>query len=123
MLGLCKQRFPDAEWILSDMRKLTLEKEFDCVIAWQSLFHLPHEFHEPVLSLFFSYVKPGGLLVFTSGDVHGEIWAKNGGIELYHASLAPEVYHKILEANKMKVLIYKKKDPMCGEASVWVAQK
>jgi hypothetical protein len=30
----------DAEWLVSDMRRLALERRFDGVLAWDSLFHL-----------------------------------------------------------------------------------
>jgi len=123
MIELCKQRFPESRWILEDMRKLKFQKQFDLVIAWHSLFHLPHEEQEQTLKLFTSLLKPSGLLVFTSGSEYAEEWSENGDYDLYHASFSKEDYEKILQENGLKILIHKMRDPNCGYATVWVTQK
>src|SRR5688572_13859464 len=40
MIAICRQRFPEAEWIVGDMRLLELGRIFDGVLAWDSFFHL-----------------------------------------------------------------------------------
>ncbi|HAT9133948.1 TPA: class I SAM-dependent methyltransferase, partial [Legionella pneumophila subsp. pneumophila] len=50
-------------------------------------------------------------------------WSDDGGHDLYHASLSAEEYTQILLDCNFKVLIHKVRDPDCGEATVWVAQK
>lgn len=122
MIELCKKRFPDEKWILSDMRQIHLKQQFDLVIAWHSLFHLPHQDQRDALKLMAAHVKENGLLVFTSGPEYGEVWSDNGGYDLYHASLSIEEYKQILKKNHLDVLVLKVEDPNCGEATVWVAQ-
>lgn len=70
-----------------------------------------------------SFVEQAGLLIFTSGPEYSEVWSDNGGHDLYHASLSTEEYKQILMDNNFKVLVHKIRDPECGEATVWVAQK
>lgn len=123
MIELCKQRFPKEKWVLADMRMLNLHEKFNAVIAWHSFFHLPHEDQRDTLKLLASYVKLGGLLVFTSGPGYSEEWGENGGYDLYHASLSSEEYEQILLANNFKVLIHNIEDEVCGGATVWIAQK
>ncbi|CZG38655.1 trans-aconitate 2-methyltransferase [Legionella pneumophila] len=123
MIELCRQRFPNHKWILMDMRSLQLEQQFDCVIAWHSFFHIPKEEQKAVLVNMIAHVAEKGLLVFTSGVEHGEVWSNNGGEMLFHASLSTEEYQQILQANKMNVLQHNVSDPDCGGATVWVAQK
>jgi 2-polyprenyl-3-methyl-5-hydroxy-6-metoxy-1,4-benzoquinol methylase len=123
MIALCKERFPQSHWILNDMRTLNLREQFNIVIAWHSLFHLPHADQQRTLKLLASFVKLEGLLVFTSGPEYLEHWSQNGNYDLYHASLSGEEYTKILKDNNLKVLIHKIKDPNCGDATVWIAQK
>jgi SAM-dependent methyltransferase len=123
MIDLCKQRFPKEKWLIADMRTLDLNEKFDAVIAWHSFFHLSHEDQRSTLKLLGSYVEQNGLLIFTSGPEYGEVWSDNGGHELYHASLSTEEYKQILIDNNFKVLIHKIRDPECGDATVWVAQK
>lgn len=123
MLELCRKRFPKHKWLLMDMRRLQLEESFDCVIAWHSFFHIPKEEQEAVLVDMIAHVADKGLLVFTSGVEHGEVWSNNGGEMLFHASLSSEEYQQILKANNMKVLQHNVSDPDCSGATVWVAQK
>ncbi|KTD50865.1 class I SAM-dependent methyltransferase [Legionella quateirensis] len=123
MIDLCKKRFPKNKWILADMRTLDLKELFHAVIAWHSLFHLPHDDQRMTLRLLASYVNHNGLLIFTSGPEYDEVWSDNGGYDLYHASLSTEEYKQILIDNNFKVLAHKIRDPECGDATVWVAQK
>ncbi|HAT3884547.1 TPA: class I SAM-dependent methyltransferase [Legionella pneumophila] len=123
MISLCKQRFPKNKWILADMRTLDLNEKFHAVIAWHSFFHLPHDDQRMTLKLLASYVDQNGLLIFTSGPEYDEVWSNNGGHDLYHTSLSTEEYEQILIDNNFKVLAHKIRDPDCGDATVWVAQK
>jgi hypothetical protein len=68
-------------------------------------------------------VEQNGLLIFTSGPEYGEVWGDNGGYDLYHASLSSEEYTQILLECHFKILVHNVRDPECGEATVWVAQK
>jgi SAM-dependent methyltransferase len=34
MTGLCKSRFPNAEWVAADMGTLSLGRRFDGILAW-----------------------------------------------------------------------------------------
>src|SRR3954467_11847349 len=40
MIALCESRFPDARWLVADMRGLSLGQRFDGILAWDSFFHL-----------------------------------------------------------------------------------
>ncbi|STX52351.1 methyltransferase [Legionella busanensis] len=123
MIDRCRQRFPKEKWLIADMRTLNLKEKFHAVIAWHSFFHLSHEDQRSTLKLLASYVNQHGLFIFTSGPEFGEVWSDNGGHELYHASLSTEEYKQTLINNNFKILIHKIRDPECGEATVWVAQK
>lgn len=123
MIALCKKRFPDHQWIVSDMRDIRLQKKFDAILAWHSFFHLDQDSQRKMFKIFESHIKPNGILAFTSGDEEGEVWSDNGGQSLYHASLSTKEYESLLKDSSFKVLIHKVRDPQCGEATVWVAQK
>lgn len=122
MIELCKKRFPDLQWIVSDMRDIRLQKKFDAILAWHSFFHLDQDSQRKMFKIFESHIKPNGILAFTTGDEEGEVWSDNGGQSLYHASLSIKEYEFLLKDSSFKVLIHKVRDPQCGEATVWVAQ-
>lgn len=123
MIELCKKRFPSERWIVSDMRTINLHQQFDAVLAWHSFFHLDHDSQRNMFKKFVSHIKPGGVLAFTSGEEEGEVWSDNGGQQLYHASLSTKEYHNLLKNFSFKVLVHKVRDPECGEATIWLAQK
>lgn len=123
MIALCNERFPTEQWIISDMREINLKQRFDVILAWHSFFHLDHDSQRKMFKIFESHIKPNGILAFTSGDEEGEVWGNNGGQDLYHASLSTHEYNSLLKAASFKVLLHKIRDPHCGEATVWVAQK
>ena len=40
MIEACEELFPEQEWIVGDMRKLALKRQFSGIQAWDSFFHL-----------------------------------------------------------------------------------
>lgn len=123
MIELCKKRFPSESWIVSDMREINLQQQFDAILAWHSFFHLDHDSQRNMFKVFESHIKPGGVLAFTTGDEEGEVWSDNGGQQLYHASLSEKEYNELIKNSSFRVLVHKVRDPECGEATVWVVQK
>lgn len=122
MLALAKDNFPTTEFVLADMRKVSLDRTFDAIIAWHSFFHLPAEDQPAMFEVFSKHLKPNGILLFTSGTEHGEVWGMNGGENLFHASLSTGAYQELLERYNFKVMKHIVNDPDCGGATVWMAQ-
>lgn len=121
MIQMCQHRFPQATFHCKDMRTLALSQRFDAILAWDSFFHLTHQEQRHMFSIFQNHIKPNGLLLFTSGPSHGEVFGEMEGYPLYHASLAPEEYQKLLQHHYFKVLHHQIEDPNCGNHTVWVA--
>jgi SAM-dependent methyltransferase len=122
MLALCRAAFPAAEWIEQDMRTLALNRRFDAIIAWDSFFHLPPDDQRAMFPVFGSHVAPRGMLLFTSGPAEGAAIGDLFGHELYHASLGPEEYRRLLAEQGLSVLLQRSEDPKCGGHTVWLAQ-
>lgn len=122
MLEIAQENLPSADFIQADMRELSPGKKFDAIIAWNSLFHLPSEDQPSMFNIFKNHLTNNGVLLFTSGKEHGEVWGENGGENLFHASLNKEHYQSLLESRHFRVLSYKEDDPQCGNATVWMAQ-
>jgi ubiquinone/menaquinone biosynthesis C-methylase UbiE len=122
MIAIAKRRFPATRLLVGDMRTIALEQTFDAVIAWHSLFHLPHDDQRAMFPAFARMLNPGGLLMFTSGSAYGEVWSDNGGEALYHASLDADEYRGLLEGQGFQVLRHAANDAACGGATVWIAQ-
>ena len=122
MIAIARPRFPGTPLLVGDMRRLDLGRRFGAVIAWHSFFHLPHDDQRAMFAVFAEHLEPGGLLMFTSGDEHGEVWSENGGEALYHASLDAGEYRRLLAAHGFALLRHAANDAACGGATVWLAR-
>ena len=122
LIGMCKSRFPDQEWIVSDMRTLSLDRRFQGILAWDSFFHLCPEDQRQMFPVFRSHVESKAALMFTSGPSHGEAIGTFQGEPLYHGSLDEIEYRSLLDENGFDVLSHVVEDPTCGRHTIWLAQ-
>lgn len=123
LLALAKDRLPDQHWIVGDMRHVDLGRCLDGVIAWHSFFHLAPDDQRAMFPRFAAHLRTGGALMFTSGPQAGEAIGEWQGEPLYHASLSPEEYERLLAANGLAVIAQERDDPTCGGATVWLARR
>ena len=122
LIRLCRERFPSEEWLVGDMRALDLGRRFDGILAWYSLFHLHFDDQRAMFGRFAAHAKPGAPLTFTSGPGHGAAIGEWQSEPLYHASLAPEEYRRLLDSAGFDVLSFKPGMPAADGPSVWIAQ-
>ena len=116
------QLVPKMHTICEDMRHICLAERFDCIIAWHSFFHLSQDDQRNIFKIFKQHIKPGGLLVFTSGPSESEVWGDNNGEMLYHASLSVNEYTSLLNSHGFTLIKHTIEDPNCGNATVWIAE-
>lgn len=118
MLKIATADFPATAFILQDMRQLHLNRKFDAIIAWHSLFHLPASDQPGMFERFEQHLNLNGILVFTSGTTHGEAWGMNGGENLFHASLDSQAYESLLNKHHFQVLKHNENN----KEGVWIAK-
>ncbi|MFK7824614.1 MAG: class I SAM-dependent methyltransferase [Oligoflexales bacterium] len=123
MLNMAKRRFPNCIWKLQDMRQLDLGKTFDGIIAWHSFFHLDREEQRSVLPLFSKHLNSKGILLVTVGPKDGEVFGHVCGEKVYHSSLDPAEYRRILENHGINIVEFAIEDPSCDFATIILAQK
>jgi hypothetical protein len=122
LIGMCKNRFPDKEWIVADMRTLSLDRCFDGILAWDSLFHLCPEGQRGMFPIFRRHAFGKAALMFTSGPSHGETIGTYKGEPLYHGSLDGAEYRSLLHENGFEVVSHIAEDPDCGQHTVWLSR-
>lgn len=123
LIRLCRKRFPGHDWHVGDMRKLSIGRRFEAIVAWHSFFHLTPEAQRAMFPRFAVHVASGGTLMFTTGPGAGVAIGALEGEPLYHASLDPEDYRSLLAENGFIVLQHMVEDPACGGATVWLVQR
>jgi SAM-dependent methyltransferase len=121
MIALCRARFPESEWLVADMRSLELSRRFDGILAWDSTFHLCGDDQRAMIPRFAAHAAEGAPLLFTSGTEDGERIGSYQGEPLYHASLAPEEYSRLMAATGFTVRSFVAEDLECGGHTVWLA--
>jgi trans-aconitate methyltransferase len=121
MIGCCRARFPDSEWVVADMRELEFGRRFEGILAWDSFFHLGMDDQQGMFPRFASHAQAGAPFMFTSGPEEGEAIGSYCEEPLYHASLGPAQYEQLLATNGFVVRAYVAEDPDCGEHSIWLA--
>jgi SAM-dependent methyltransferase len=122
LIALCRERFPDHEWLVADMRAFDLQRRFDALLAWHSLFHLHFDDQRAMFPAFAAHATPGALLMFTSGPEHGEAIGKWQDEPLYHASLSQDEYRILLEASGFEILSFHEGEPIAEGPTVWLAR-
>ena len=108
LINLCRGRLPAHEWIVADMRGLSLDRLFNGVLAWDSFFHLRPEEQRGMFAVFRRHAAPRAALMFTSGPSHGEVIGTYRGEPLYHASLSGTEYRSLLNGFGLEVVSHAK---------------
>lgn len=115
---------PTGEWVEADMRALDLGgRRFDGVIAWWSLFHLAPDEQRRVLPALAALVAPGGVLMMTGGDRHGDAIGEWRGEPLYHGSLSPEAYWALLTGAGLEPTHGPLSDRPDERGVIWLAKR
>jgi predicted TPR repeat methyltransferase len=123
MISLCRSRLPAQEWIVADMRTLSLGRRFDGVLAWDSFFHLKPKDQRRMFTVFAEHAGDTAILMFNTGPRYGEGIGSYRGDPLYHASLDPTEYVKLLTESGFGVIDHTVEDPKAGGRTVWLARR
>ena len=88
MLEIAKANHPAVEFVHDDIAEWESPRRFDLILAWDSIFHLPHDLHAPVLEKLCGYLSEGGVLLFSAGGIDTEIVGRMHGHEIHYSSLS-----------------------------------
>lgn len=122
LIALCRERLPDQEWLVSDMRAIALGRRFDGILGWDSFFFLPHDDQRNMFKVFAAHAAPSAFLMFNTGTEYGEAMGEYQGEPLYHASLDAEEYQVLLDQWGFDVVAHAVEDTTAGGRTVWLAQ-
>jgi hypothetical protein len=125
LIALARQRMPEQEWIVADMRRLAIDRRFDGILAWDSYFHLAPEAQRAMLAVFAAHAGDHAVLLFNTGPEHGESASTFTfkDEELYHASLAPAEYRALLERHGFDVVRHVANDVRSGGRTAWLCRR
>lgn len=121
LLKIAKKNCPKMRGLYGDIRTIQLNETFDAIVEWWCLFHLPKSDHEKMIARFMQWLKPGGVLEFTSGDSEYEgINSDMLNQKLSFYSLSPNIYEQYLKKYGFEILL--KESDQEGHL-VWIVKK
>jgi cyclopropane fatty-acyl-phospholipid synthase-like methyltransferase len=125
MIALASTRMSDQEWIVADMRRLTLDRRFDAILAWDSYFHLAHDAQRAMFAIFDTHASDDAVLMFNTGPDHSDAISTSTfkDAQLYHASLAPAEYRALLDRAGFKVVDHIANDARSGGRTAWLCRR
>ncbi|KIJ55193.1 hypothetical protein M422DRAFT_774280 [Sphaerobolus stellatus SS14] len=97
-VALGREHVPEATFIQGDMMALDFEAgQFDAIVAFYSVFHLPKEEHGSMLQRMAGWLRDGGILLFNLGTDEGEHLIDNWmGAKMFSSSLGVDGNRKML---------------------------
>lgn len=122
MIQIASEKFPQGEWLVADMKTLSLGRKFSAIIAWDSFFHLGFVEQENMFPLFRNHLSNRGVLVFTSGPERGEAIGDMNGNPLFHASLSPDEYRSLLDRNGFEVAEFHPREASGADRTIWLSK-
>ena len=122
LIALCRERLPDEEWIVADMRGLRLAAMFDGILAWDGFFHLKPDDQRAMFAVFAAHARRSAVLMFNSGPAAGEAIGSYKGDPLYHASLDPAEYSELLTGHGFELIEHLAEDARAGGRTAWLAR-
>lgn len=123
LISFCRRRLPAHEWLVADMRWLDLRRTFDGILAWDSFFHLSPDDQRRMFGVFAKHAAPSTVLMFNAGPRAGEIVGSYRGDPLYHASLSPDEYARLLDDIGFEIVTHLAEDWQTGGGrTAWLAR-
>lgn len=105
MLKYARKRHPDSDFILGDICEWEPQAQYDVIIAWDSIFHIPYSEQRRVVGKLCNALANGGVILFTAGGVDGEIIGQMCDQDFYYSLLTEEEYLKVMKENGCKCIL------------------
>ncbi|QIG81210.1 class I SAM-dependent DNA methyltransferase [Stakelama tenebrarum] len=118
MISLARTRFPAHRWLKADMRAATMDRAFDGVVLWDSLYHLEAEEQAALLTRVAGWLEPKGTLLFTTAPPHDE--DRVAGV--HHKGLDPTSVRALFAELKLTEIAHAPEDMATGGRAIWLAR-
>jgi SAM-dependent methyltransferase len=92
LIAHAARTLPSGEWIVADMQIFDLQRTFDGLLIWYSLFHLKPEDQRTALRRILNHANAASILMMTVPAEAGETVGVWRGEPLYHASPGAQAY-------------------------------
>lgn len=99
LLALARERLPKGRWLHARMEDFEPDESYDGAVAWDALFHVPREHHEPILRKVLGSMRQGARLVLAvGGSDHPAFTDTMYGQPFFYDSHAPDTVLELLKS-------------------------
>ncbi len=121
LLKIARKNNPKMTCLYGDIQSIKIDKKYDAIVEWWCLFHLNKQDQLQMFKRFSDWLKPNGILEFTTGDSdHEAIDSTMLNQPLFFCSHLPGIYEKALKENGFEILL---KESDQETHLVWIARK
>lgn len=105
MLKHARNKHPNINFYQANICEWELEKSYDLISAWDSIWHIPLNEQANVICKLIKALNKDGVLIFSCGgvDVAGEHTNNTMGVEMYYSSLSILGYHDLLQEHDVVI--------------------
>jgi 2-polyprenyl-3-methyl-5-hydroxy-6-metoxy-1,4-benzoquinol methylase len=96
MIEMAKTRHPDLNFICDDICEWRPPEQYNVIIAWDSIFHVPHASQSSVIRKLCGALAHSGVILFTAAGIDAEILGEMYDERFYYSSLAAMDYLRLL---------------------------
>lgn len=104
MIRLARVNHPEQRFFHQDICEWETAEQFDFIVAWDSIFHIPFSMQSSVVSKLCGMLAPKGVLMYTLGNACGEHTAQWHDDSFYYSSLGINQNLTLLMENGLKIL-------------------
>jgi len=99
MIALARQRHPGVVFHHQDICEWRAQEKYDFITAWDSIWHIPLERQEKVITALVSCLNPGGVFIFSFGGTEepGDHTDDAMGPTMYYSSLSTNGYLELFK--------------------------
>ncbi len=121
LLAIAQKNNPSMTCLYGDIRNIEINKKYDAIVEWWCLFHLNKQDQILMFKRFSDWLKPNGILEFTTGgSEHEGIHDDMLNQPLFFCSHPSEIYEKALKDNGFEILL---KESDQEDHLVWIARR
>jgi 2-polyprenyl-3-methyl-5-hydroxy-6-metoxy-1,4-benzoquinol methylase len=114
LLEIARAEVPGATFVHGDMRTVVsreIGENYDLIVAWDSVFHVPRANHAAVFTRFASWLRPGGRLLLSLGGSAWEGTSEMLGETFFYSGFDPEESLRLLETAGFTIVHAEIDDP------------
>ena len=99
MIAIARDTHKTSKFLVADICNWESDQQYDLIVGWDSLFHLPLSMHVPVLAKLCGMLKEEGIFLYTFGDGYGEHESDWHNDKFYYSTIGINENLKVIMEN------------------------